>query len=238
MSKNHLATRPSVPQQSAPPAPAAAPVVAGAQDPLVAQNQVLTEQLAGLQAQRQVLLTQSASGQTAIRQAAFDRLPGVETQIAQVSVDLASVRARIASRSSSQGGRESIEGQATRHSTYSPGGAKSDIPPLMMSAFIVGLSVPFMWRWVRRGRRPRAGLEQPSLSMVDLPRFERLEQAVDAIAIEVERISEGQRFVTRVLTERPAGSEDPQGFRALGAGPIEPVRVAERQAVRQSVTPH
>ena len=35
------------------------------------------------------------------------------------------------------------------------------------------------------------------------PRFDRLEQAVDAIAIEVERVSEGQRFVTKVLTERP-----------------------------------
>jgi hypothetical protein len=31
---------------------------------------------------------------------------------------------------------------------------------------------------------------------------ERLEQAVEAIAIEVERISEGQRFTTRLLAER------------------------------------
>jgi hypothetical protein len=33
-------------------------------------------------------------------------------------------------------------------------------------------------------------------------RMERIEQAVDAIAIEVERISEGQRFTTKLLTER------------------------------------
>ena len=33
-------------------------------------------------------------------------------------------------------------------------------------------------------------------------RLERIEQAVDAIAIEVERISEGQRFTTKLLTER------------------------------------
>jgi hypothetical protein len=32
-------------------------------------------------------------------------------------------------------------------------------------------------------------------------RLERIEQAVDAIAIEVERVSEGQRFVTRLLSE-------------------------------------
>jgi hypothetical protein len=33
-------------------------------------------------------------------------------------------------------------------------------------------------------------------------RLTRIEQAVDAIAIEAERISEGQRFATRLLTER------------------------------------
>lgn len=46
-------------------------------------------------------------------------------------------------------------------------------------------------------------------------RLERIEQAVDAIAIEVERISEGQRFTTQLLSEGrqhataalPAGAE-------------------------------
>jgi hypothetical protein len=87
-----------------------------------------------------------------------------------------------------------------------------------------------------------------------VPRLDRLEQAVDAIAIEIERISEGQRFVTRVLAERPASappqapvvpaakeapaSSDAKPFLALGAGPVEPIRAAERQAVRQSITPH
>jgi hypothetical protein len=33
-------------------------------------------------------------------------------------------------------------------------------------------------------------------------RLERIEHAMDAIAIEVERISEGQRFTTRLLSER------------------------------------
>jgi hypothetical protein len=37
-------------------------------------------------------------------------------------------------------------------------------------------------------------------------RLERLEQGMDAIAVEIERISEGQRFVTRLLSEgRVAG---------------------------------
>lgn len=37
-------------------------------------------------------------------------------------------------------------------------------------------------------------------------RLEHLQQSVDAIAIEVERIAEGQRFTTRLLSERGEGS--------------------------------
>lgn len=46
-------------------------------------------------------------------------------------------------------------------------------------------------------------------------RMQRLENAVDAIAVEMERIGEGQRFVTKLLAEparaldRPASREDP-----------------------------
>lgn len=35
-------------------------------------------------------------------------------------------------------------------------------------------------------------------------RLERLEYAIDAIALEVERLGEGQRFVTKILADRPA----------------------------------
>ena len=44
-------------------------------------------------------------------------------------------------------------------------------------------------------------------------RLSNLEQSVDAVAIEVERIGEGQRFMTRLFTNegvpRPAGVADP-----------------------------
>jgi hypothetical protein len=33
-------------------------------------------------------------------------------------------------------------------------------------------------------------------------RMDRIEQGVEAVAVEVERISEGQRFATRLLSER------------------------------------
>jgi hypothetical protein len=53
-------------------------------------------------------------------------------------------------------------------------------------------------------------------------RLEHLQQAVDTIAIEVERISENQRFVTRLLSERAVGP---------GESPAEPVRVGQKQPV-------
>jgi hypothetical protein len=37
-------------------------------------------------------------------------------------------------------------------------------------------------------------------------RLTRIEEAVDTIAIEIERMGEGQRFVTKLLTERAAQS--------------------------------
>ena len=43
-------------------------------------------------------------------------------------------------------------------------------------------------------------------------RLERIEQAVDAVALEMERIGEGQRFVTKLLAERPAPISDAQSL--------------------------
>ena len=53
--------------------------------------------------------------------------------------------------------------------------------------------------WKRGSRMAMANPAPPAESGA---RLERIEQAVDAIAIEVERVSEGQRFVTRLLSER------------------------------------
>lgn len=42
---------------------------------------------------------------------------------------------------------------------------------------------------------------RPQIPSEVMGRLERIEQAVDAIAVEVERISEGQRFTTKLLSE-------------------------------------
>jgi len=55
-------------------------------------------------------------------------------------------------------------------------------------------------------RREGARLERESASPLSEARLARIEQAVEAIAIEVERISEGQRFTTRLLSEQSHAS--------------------------------
>lgn len=49
---------------------------------------------------------------------------------------------------------------------------------------------------------------KPEPSKLEDDRMRRLEEAIDAIAIEVERISEAQRFQTKLLAQRSAGGED------------------------------
>ncbi|MDB4898384.1 MAG: hypothetical protein JWN53_192 [Gemmatimonadetes bacterium] len=46
------------------------------------------------------------------------------------------------------------------------------------------------------------GDKSPLLHSAIEQRLERIEQAVDAIAVEMERVSEGQRFTTKLLAER------------------------------------
>ena len=58
-------------------------------------------------------------------------------------------------------------------------------------------------RWEQRGSQ---GATRNELAAVNA-RLERLEQAVDTIAIEVERVAEGQRFASKLLAERLTTSD-------------------------------
>ena len=49
-------------------------------------------------------------------------------------------------------------------------------------------------------------------------RLERMEQALDAVAVEIERISEGQRFTTKLLSERAREPVLPNGGGDQSAG--------------------
>jgi len=87
------------------------------------------------------------------------------------------------------------------------------------SAFLFASTITFAVLWVRARER---FLKQRAEPMLESPpdRIEHLVNAVETMAVEVERISEAQRFTTQVLTKR------------LGE-PVEPRRVPERV-----ITPH
>ena len=60
----------------------------------------------------------------------------------------------------------------------------------------------FVWLYRRGTRRAREGFSREAT--VDPQRMEQLQNSIDAIAVEVERISEGQRFVSKMLNEGSA----------------------------------
>jgi hypothetical protein len=70
---------------------------------------------------------------------------------------------------------------------------------LFACATITMIGFPIARAWAKRMERAPM---QPTVPPDVAARLERMEQAIDSIAIEVERISEGQRFTTKLLAER------------------------------------
>jgi hypothetical protein len=97
---------------------------------------------------------------------------------------------------------------------------------IIFVTFMVVVLMPISIGISRRLRRSAQAAPPQVSDPAVHARLDRLENAVDAIAIEIERIAEGQRFVTKVMTERPAP--------AHGALPSQ----AEASPIRKSITPH
>ena len=85
---------------------------------------------------------------------------------------------------------------------------------------IIALGVPIV-RLVARRLEPRKGVEAAELVAISA-RLERIESAVESVAVEVERISEAQRFASKLQAERLPGGRGPgpgdQDFRARREG--------------------
>jgi hypothetical protein len=198
----------------------------------------LRVQLAGLKAQWQGIQDQLQS-----MRLDNPARPPVQQQAADVGVHIAQVQGQLASV------EEQLAVHGARPATIVPPpvfnrGPDPDMIVGLSFVLILAVALPFAIAFARRlGRRAPA----PNDARFDptTPRLDRIEQAVDAIAIEVERISEGQRFVTRLLAERPIQASGANAepiaeaqVRALGAGPMQEIRTPQRQGVRTSNTPH
>jgi hypothetical protein len=114
-----------------------------------------------------------------------------------------------------------------------PGVATNDFPPQLVDisiAFFVTIATIFIGTPLARAfarRMDRRGAPAAAAPVEVVSRLDRIEQAVDAIAVEVERISEGQRYVTKVMGETRA-------LAAPNEAAANEVRIAER-AVRDRV---
>lgn len=72
---------------------------------------------------------------------------------------------------------------------------------LVPVAFFVTVAVIFV-NVLRYKERTRGSSGSNGQVQEIAARLDRIEQAIETIAVEVERISEGQRFTTRLLSER------------------------------------
>ena len=86
---------------------------------------------------------------------------------------------------------------------FPPGYIPHEVVEIVRSFFItigvIALGIPLMRAFTRRFvDRPPA---TPVLAANVENRLERIEQAVEAVAIEVERISESQRYLTKLMAE-------------------------------------
>jgi hypothetical protein len=83
-----------------------------------------------------------------------------------------------------------------------------------VTAIILCIGVPLVRAY---SRRMDAESKNPRFPTEFTARLERMEQAIDSVALEVERISEGQRFTTKLLSEGKSAPDSRQSARTFGA---------------------
>jgi hypothetical protein len=136
----------------------------------------------------------------------LDRLKVLDTRIVGIETEISNSVGRLAAAPSSAVPVSAITTQRPPDPAAIAERIVDDIIPLVaiisvfvLAPFAIAIS-RFIWK---------RSLPAPKAAVVDRAthdRLEQLQQSMDAIAIEVERISEGQRFVTRVMNERGIGA--------------------------------
>jgi hypothetical protein len=207
-----------LPQNPTPAIPEA-PVVAGAQpatarqmyDAARAFRSELRNQLDRQEELRENLrseLTDSEGVTPADRAGIEARIKEVDARISSLDQQIAAADARVAAAAAVPG------------ATVDPPRPRDPGPPeefwVLSGVFIIFVMMPVAVAYARRlwKRAPApAGVPQ-ELS----DRLGRIEEAVDAVAVELERVGEGQRYVTKVI----------------GAGGAEALVVRQQEAARQA----
>ena len=174
---------------------------------LHARRDILRDQLQRAANRREELVAELNRGLAPeAREGIVQRIQLLDERMLQIERDQA-LTERLLS-----GAPAEVLAQASQEPQYpEPQIGQEDAALYAFATFGVGIALTLVVGRLRRrfGRR-RAGAASQPVPLTADPAFERLSQAVDAIAVEVERIGEGQRFVTQVLASRresPALSE-------------------------------
>jgi len=206
-----------------------APDVLPQLEQLQAQAADLRVKLGDLEIQRDQIARRRAETKSAADGARYDaQLARVQHDFNVAQAELGKVSAKLADVQHARDMMQAREAQQVL--TIQPPPAPADpfdqaqLRGIEIGGFVlmIPLVLAFARRiWVRSG---------PRVAAVDFdssPRLQRMEQAIESIAIEVERIGEAQRFTTKLLAERQA---EPV------AGHIPPIQSARRDP--GTITPH
>ena len=153
----------------------------------------LSDQLVSVQNRREEVAKNLLTADPAARQGLQDRLAVLDARIVQLESDIASTGREL---TSAAGGLAAV----SEGPPFAPGIPSSDSDgPAFFLGFAAGAVAIGLLSLIRRWRR---GGHRHSAAAAVLPeQFNRLEQSIDAIAVEVERISEGQRFTARLMAD-------------------------------------
>lgn len=163
---------------------------------LKSQRSAISDQLSNVTNRRSRVASELAkTTDAAARSGLEQRLVVLDKRIAQMESDLAST-----------GRQLSAAPPNLTSGTENP--VNGDIPQNVMtltSVFTVFVLFPIsvaIARLIWKKTTSIASRQTVQISPNIDQRLERLEQGVDAIAIEIERVTEGQRFVTKLLSEQ------------------------------------
>ncbi len=174
---------------------------------LLNQREVLGDQVDNLENQRRSLSREIQQGlvQGASKVGVENRIMAVDKRIADIEKQISGVDAQIANAAAIPGAivvrRENMPGQGPPEEAFVLGG-------LFMIIVFLPLSIAMARRiW------KRSAIAVSSIPADLMARLARIEQAVDTSAVEIERIGEGQRFVTKLFSEAKVPALPPNNDR-------------------------
>jgi hypothetical protein len=162
---------------------------------LVSRRREISDQLSNVSERRRALSEEIRSAPDGASRTGLEgRLKVMDERIIQLEADLASTGRQLAAAPSDLKAFTEIAQNRNSGGDDFEGGFFVGGFTVLGATFVVWLFR--RWRAKRRGPAPRREIMAESD-----PRMERIERGMEAIAVEVERISEGQRFVTKLMAE-------------------------------------